>query len=383
MRIAVVSNYSWLISRKNYGTLFQAFALQRALKERGHDVFLVKDGSVAFARGSFLVALRYRCGRILRALGLIGDCGAAKRVAYERKHPRNFEEFIDRNIELSSKFYDRFSIKSRFPLADAYISGSDQVWGAVDDLKFLNFAPEKKILRIAYAASGPWSALGSDWFDYARGVLKNFTAISVREREGLECCARAGIPGAKLVCDPTLLLGAGDYRSLIRKYNCDVTYPKPFILVYLVNVSGFKSPDFSKIKNALGSDYDIKVVAVQGCECAELPEEYLEYPTPAQWLNLFDKADYVLTNSFHGTMFSQIFKKNFTVLKQSGKTAAENCRFVSALSKLGLLDRILSTDDADEILSVMRRQIDWNSVDRALGEFVRESNAFLDEALKV
>lgn len=379
MKIVVVSNYYWMFSRKNYGTLFQAFALQHYLKKAGHDASLLKEGP-SFRWGGLYFALRYFIGHALIRLRLLPDAGESARRKYEKKHPRKFEDFVKKYISVTPGSFNRHTIKKHYPKADAYIAGSDQVWGLESDLKFLNFAHNTNVLKTAYAASCPWNTRSKEWIEYARGALKDFTAISVREPEGVEVCARAGYDSVSWVSDPTLLLPKDEYMRLVRNENDDVPFEKPFIFLYLVNVYDAKEIDLSALERKFGKTHEIKIVAIQGGETANFPDKYMAAPTPTQWLNLFDKAEYVITNSYHGTMFSIIFKKQFAVLLQDRETEAENCRFISVLAKGGLKNRI--GGGFDKIDGLLAEPINWVEVDKNLGEFISESKGFLDKSLR-
>lgn len=390
MKIGIISCDGWLRLWDNYGTLLQNYALQTHLRRLGHETFWIMTGRYAPA------PLRERLARVvMRPRSLLAfakaqivsrTIGARERqkiAAFNAAHPRNFSEFFEKNIPHTMRRYSEQDLKNAPPEADAYIVGSDQVWGGVSSTMFLDFG-EASVRRIAYAASTSWSARSREWIDAAARALPRFDAVSVREPEGVAVCARAGRNDVRHVCDPTLLLEKSDYMQLVREAGDDRPFPRKTVLAYFLNVKKLSALPWREVVNfARERDAELKVVPLRGCELA-VPESHVFTPSPTQWLNAYDKADSVLTNSFHGTAFAVIMRKPFLVVLQSGKTANENCRFFSVLKKLGLENRILTSADMMKrggVCAKMDAPIEWNAVESRLAEFRAESAKFLADAL--
>jgi hypothetical protein len=388
MRIGIVSLYGWLKIWDNYGTVLQNYALQAFLRRHGHETFWIRTRVSTISPGRGGVAgiasrLKDLISRIIRPFR--GPSWQDRIASFNRRHPRHFGRFLDTFVPHTAIEYSIEDLRGDPPEADAFIVGSDQVWRDVTSLNFLDFGA-RSARRIAYAVSAPWPSLSTTWKALAREQVKRFAFISVREQDGLPIAAEIGRPDAVQVVDPTLLLRRSDYRELLRSDGADQDLGGDFILAYFVNVRELAHvPWVSTCELAQSTGLDLRVIPLQGTELV-VPEEYILTPSPSGWVNAFDKCTYALTNSFHGALFAVIMHKPFLVLLQTGATAAENCRFYSALAPLGLGDRILTSDQwqrasAIELQEQLSAQIEWGQVDIELERLRKLSESFLLRAL--
>jgi hypothetical protein len=390
MRIGIVSLYGWLKIWDNYGTLLQNYALQAFLSRHGHDTFWIRTRVSSTSESPLLagvvsIARRLR-GLISRIIRPFRGPSWQERIArFNQRHPRHFGRFLERFVPHTAIEYSIEELQANPPAADAFIVGSDQVWRDVTALNFLDFGA-RSALRIAYAVSAPWPALSTTWKALAREQVKRFGFVSVREQDGLPIAAEIGRPDAVQVVDPTLLLTRSDYLDLLRSDDADQDLGSDFVLAYFVNVRELTDVPWAATSElARGSALDLRVIPLQGSELV-VPEKYILTPSPSGWVNAFDKCTYALTNSFHGALFAVIMHKPFLVLLQTGATAAENCRFYSALAPLGLGDRILTSADwksasAKMLKDQLSAEIDWAQVDIALERLRRHSESYLLRAL--
>lgn len=391
LRIGIISLYGWLKLWDNYGTLLQNFALQTYLQQRGHTTFWIRTRSTQVVQNKRerITSELIRHLRILVRFLLTPILGRpySKRLAtFNKRNPRHFEEFIRRHTPTTLQEFSMEELVDNPPVVDALIVGSDQVWRDVTKINFLGFGP-REVRRIAYAVSAPWPVLDESWLQDASQFTPQLNAVSVREAEGLAVCKKLEIEDAVHVIDPVLLLKEEHYLSIIRNDGEDRNYRNSFILGYFVNIRAINQIPWQSIVGfANTGGYELKVVPMQGAELV-IPEKHVFTPSPSAWLNAFHKADFVVTNSYHGALFAIIMKKPFIVFLQSGVKAPENCRFTSALEPLGLGDRILARDSwqkitASELALQMSRPIDWDRVDLALTKWRRSSTKFLGEALE-
>ena len=262
---------------------------------------------------------------------------------------------------------DKYSSKliSKYEL-DAVVTGSDQVWRPCYNRRvltnmFLDFVG-KRTKKIAYAAS-----FGVDYWEYkprkARKcgeLARRLDAISVREGSGVSLCRNYLGVEAIEVLDPTLLLSAEVYKEVcsnvapsgeryVAAYILDATPEK----VALVEQEARRRGVAAKI---YGADKD-----------AELSIE--------EWLAMFRDAEYVITDSFHGCVFSTIFRREFAVIINSERGAS---RFISLLGKFALTNRTII--DANQG-SVPTEPIDWQEVEINLKKYQEHSMTFLTQAL--
>lgn len=385
MKIGIISCDGWLRQWDNYGTLFQNYALQKHLQKQGHETFWIltrpekrslkevfgrvffhPKAVLSFARSVFVSRVIRRKERVLFK-------------KFNAAHPRSFNTFFNKYVPHTEQRYSDADLIQSPPSADCYIVGSDQVWSGVTVKAFLGFGG-KHARRVAYAVSTSWKNKNGVWLRKAREMLPAFNAVSVREPEGLGVCMNAGRADAVHVCDPTLFLGRDEYLSIVNQEGCNVSFSRKTVLAYFLNIKKLSQlPWLGVVEFAKERSADLKVVPLQGAELV-IPEEYVYTPSPTEWLNAYDKADCILTNSFHGTAFAIIMRKPFLVVLQKGKTEGENCRFFSILKKLGLESRIFDSSKG-KIAAQMDEAIDWGYVAEKLNAFRSFSRQFLERAL--
>ena len=255
---------------------------------------------------------------------------------------------------------------------DAIVVGSDQVWRAtMSDIPtyFLSFTKAMNMKRIAYAAS-----FGTDDLNeyskmdmkIASESIKLFNAVSVREKSGVHLCRDYFKMDAVHVLDPTMLLSKDDYLKLIESE--DSPCSTNMLLTYVLDRVQEKSEIINKIGNALHltpyengpAKYFSNIIENNVPECV--------FPSVSRWLAGFRDAQFVVTDSFHGTVFSIIFNKPFVAILNSERGAS---RFISLLSILGLENRLIST--GDEVSEEHLRPIDYTEVNKILNEWKLKS----------
>jgi hypothetical protein len=390
MKVGIISLYGWLKLWDNYGTLLQNYALQEYLRRNGHDTFWIRtrsiDERVTNKRSlvpRLIQSLRDAAVYLLRPLR--GKPRSSRLAEFAAMNPRHFGEFMTSHIPTTPVEYTYEELRESPPAADAYVVGSDQVWKYATPMNFLDFGPPES-RRIAYAVSAPWPLLDDEWIASARLLVKRIDAVAVREVDGLPVCRKLERPDALQVVDPTLLLEAADYRQLVENSRCQLVGDTPQVLGYFVNLNKITDVPWNAILGAVRDRRaTYKVVPLQGSELV-VPAEYVFAPTPTGWIRAFDRAECVVTNSFHGALFAVIMRRPFLVFLQTGATEAENCRFFSALDPLGLADRIVPSEawrdaSARTVSDWMNRSVDWEKVQEKLTEMRDRSTNYLLSAL--
>ena len=309
MKIAQITHYG---SLSNYGALLQAYALQLALKELGHDAFLLQ------ASFSFHNILRKWYKSPLRVLKAWRRNRAEQRA--EQLHPRKFREFAASRMTLSAKKYFSHRDLLKDPIdADALVTGSDQVWSGKTPFPpyFLDFgAPEA--IRFSYAASiGSKARTDAEYLQKFRQSLTKFSGVSVREFEALEQCHLAGIDSAVLVPDPVMLFDGDHYRKELQ-----LTAPQTSGKYCLIYTVGRKlACEAEIVAYCRQKNLQIIVVAAQHQNNPDIPGGELCYPEIQEFLALIDHAEMVVTDSFHGTVFSLLFNTPVTVIPKNDHDA--------------------------------------------------------------
>ena len=338
MRIGIVTQ---LLSH-NYGGILQNYALQQVLKRLGHEPITI-DYRPKVPLCRFMLST-------LKSLVLLFLPGRRRKfVPWPKASERNelTASFIESHIAMTEKVIGYSNrLINRYHL-DGVITGSDQVWRPCYNPYtlydcYLRFVKGQR-LRVAYAAS-----FGVDHWEYSplqtarcKWLACRLDAVSVREQSGIALCAsHLGIKAIETL-DPTLLLSAHDYADLC------VDVPKAdyrFLAAYLLDMDDEKR----RIVEHFASQQQLAVRYVSADQNISLRVE--------EWLALFRDATYVITDSFHGTVFSIINHKDFISIKNRDRGAS---RFESLLSKFGLESRLISR--LDEVSSLS--PIDWNQVD--------------------
>lgn len=313
----------------NYGGILQNFALQKALIKLGHT-------PITFDRAVKKIPFWKYWASWLKSF-----C-----FTYLLRHPRPFvkrssfnrdpifDTFIQKNICCSHKINSyRAELIKKFQV-DAIIVGSDQVWRPkynrnLKDM-FLDFCKkEKDLKRISYAAS-----FGVENWEYSLEqttecsvLAKIFDAISVREESGVTLCKEHLGVDASWVLDPTLLLTKDDYCDVCKEV--PITQEK-FLAAYVLDMNDSIRSQCESIAKERG--LALKFFEANTNAVLTVPE----------WLAMFRDASYVVTNSFHGTVFSIIFEKEFRCLYNQSRGSA---RFESLLNlyNLGKLEKMRET----------------------------------------
>lgn len=295
-----------------------------------------------------------------------------RQAYYSARRVRRFKQFDKKYIhgifELS--FANAFSMDwSSF---DAAVTGSDQVWHkwhkAEKELEYfyLAFMPEDK--RYSYAPSFGFERFEEDTISIHKNGLTGIRRLSCREQSGVDLIRELTGREATLLCDPTLLIEADEWRLIAQRPSYNV--PEHYILEYHVASA---DGEICRKAKTFAMKKGLTVINVYN------PGEWEHYCTsPAEFLWLVDHADYVLTNSFHGCVFSILFNTKFVVFGRGGEekdTMFDRIR--TLLRNFGLEQRIYdgSLDVADEVT-------DEAAIEVALAAQRKTAQAYLNECAK-
>ncbi len=374
----------------NFGAMYQCFALQEYLKKSGHEVFIVnyemtRDSSSLIDYLSkpvqFFQKLRDR--KVLSAKFRSSRNETGLELQIKEKYDDIFKEFRKTYLNITEKEYDYTSLSESTPNADIFICGSDQVWAA--DFLFtspaflLGFAP-KGVKRISYAPSFGKKKLETYLYETFKTYIKQFDAISVRETSGKDIVEKVANIDAKVVLDPTLLLDKKDYSSIIKLSNIP---DEPYVLVYLLSQEEELFEWSSKVINKLKTitNMPIYYVSTNNIWSPDRGWQVL-HPTPGELLGLFTKSSMVLTNSFHGTVFSLILQKKFVSFARDKYEDKQNLRITELLSNVNLLDHFCRPFES---LSIVQQkfslEIDYDKVTDQLKPLIKSSSDFLKSSI--
>lgn len=253
---------------------------------------------------------------------------------------------------------------------DAIVVGSDQVW-RIENTKgadlnfFLDFIKNPSIKRNSYAASfgkDTWQGTASET-EKVRTLLAKFNSITVREDSGVSLCKDIFGVEATNVLDPTMLLEATDYNTIL-----SAPKHKDQITTYILDSTEAKTSTIQ----VLSDKYNFSVVSL-------FPKKRITYYRSVyNWLENIRDAKCVVVDSFHGMVFSIIFRKNFVVLANSKRGLT---RFTSLLSQLGLEDRLTHDFDFARVDLILAKSIDYSKVETKLNNMREFSLSILKNSL--
>lgn len=389
MKIGIVT----FVKCDNYGAELQAFALQWKLNSLGYYAEVInlekRDIDMKHNPDVILGAIKQRLKKegIINALISIirKSFEVRKRIKAEKKYQQKiqnkhklFEEFFDNKIKHSSHYYTLDGINNAQLNYDLYIAGSDQIWNYLHtdrlDVYFLMFANKFHAKKISYAASISIYDIPQKWRSKYKMYFENIDCISVRELHGADLVREYSNKTAEVVLDPTFLLSKDDW---VREVAVDVPVEGDYLLIY--TLSG--SSHIRKMAQDIAKRLHLKVVNIKSNYVDEPNDGTIHFYEvgPAEWVGLWSKAKYIVTDSFHGTAFSINFNIPFTTLVNP--TSMMNSRVLSILKIMNLESRIIY-DSLNGVLKPSSLDIDFTAVNKTLNEWRRKSLFFLENALK-
>ena len=310
----------------NFGGHLQRYALIATLQKMGHDVVHLntrfpssKKTWLKYLKGGVKRLLLYPYYAITRSSKFLHP----RLFKYYINHEPATEAFYDKYIPHTSRIFSNEEL-TKYTAFDFFMVGSDQVWRKSIASNYglftylFNYLPNDKY-RIAYGASlgTDKNELSDDDIDKFKELYSRFTSVSVREQSGLELLESYGCisPKAEWVLDPTMLLTSNDYDNII---NSAKTEPfKEQIFCYILDEDEQKIKHIQNIASEKGFDY-----------CLWTRDKNY---TVEQWLRSIRDAQFVITDSYHGLIFSLIFNKDFYLLRNDYRG---NARFESIVSML-------------------------------------------------
>ena len=364
--------------RNNYGGLLQAYALTKILHDMGHTAIVLHRSCDYHIHGFHFLYLLSCWLRCLRT--------PPTYISHQSWNiiEAHTQEFAHKYIPQSPLIFHSKNLRKlvRKQKIEAIIVGSDQVWRpkyspCIEDY-FLEFAKDMDIKRIAYAAS-----FGTDVWEFNKKqtqkfsrLLSSFDAISVREDSAVSMCQEYfKIKPPFHALDPTLLLSVETYNAINSNQNISAKCDGE-LFCYILDNNPFKKECIANCVNALKYKpyYCMPKKEITPNNVFLNLEECI-FPPVEQWLQSFKDAIIIITDSFHGCVFSIIFHKPFWVIKNSRRG---NSRFDSLLRLLKLEDRTINGTITN---FNWERRINWDEVDRRIKEQKDQSLNFLINAL--
>ena len=385
-KVGLVSCYF----KDNYGSLLQAYASKRILDNNNiPNETIAIEANKDFKKGK----RKYYLSQIFNISFIKSKFGMVK-----LKLDKKLNKELNKNLLIRSKKFQEF--KKEFNLSRSctdykglaqlaeekysdVIVGSDQLWlpvNVVADYYTLNWVPNN-INKISYATSFGVSEIPKKYTELYNKFLKRIKHISVREESGVKLIKDISNIDAKLVCDPTILLTKEEWEEVTPK---ERIVKDKYILCYFLGSNIAHRKFAERLKEKTG----YKIVSLNHSD------EYVKYSDvfadiipydigPREWINLIKNAEYVCTDSFHGTVFSLIFNKIFFDFRRhsSKNKNSTNSRLDSLLNVAGIDNKRILTGE-ENIEEVLKYKIDFNKVNKNIDKFREESKKWLIDSIE-
>lgn len=354
--------------KNNYGSALQAYALQHKIYQLGGDAVLIEPGHKETKEKNIIrkIVLFFRPEKHYGPMRKVRRY--LQRKLYTDKNEK-INRFVKENLQIV-KFEDCISDIDKGNCI--LLAGSDQIWSIlnhpVDDFYLFDYADSKKVKKVSYAASIGISTLNDTQKAYYKLVLKSFNAVSFREKMAYETLKdELKNSVVRQDIDPTLLHTGDFWAGVAAKRQ----YEKPYLFIYMLRPSRQVICIAKKIAKEHNLDIvymglyvnnykGIKTIADAGVE------EFLSYMM---------YAEYVVTNSFHGTVFSLLFGKKFASVRISSTTS----RVESLLEMVGLSNHLINgVSDIESAIG----EYDVNAVNVRLSKKRAESLQYLREIVE-
>lgn len=378
MKIGILT----ILNVNNYGAELQCCALYRKMHQMGYDAEVINylfgiHPDHVFDGEKRTVPISLKQIAKVKLLPVVQSMFCLFFQKNKQLRNRRFEEFHAKYNRLTKTVYP--SVKSLYDADfdyDVLCIGSDQVWNYMKGYSlepFFACFDKRNTKKITYASSIGLSSLSEEAEKVFKKELSGFSSISVREQQASELLESILNRKIEVVLDPTLILNKQEWLEVA---NFDMCPKEKYLLVYIVTIKPCNY--VLTLARHIAKQRNLKIVRI--CRDA-YPErsgsDIQEILTagPSDFIGLFSKAEFVVTNSFHGTVFSINFSKPFySVIKSHHST---NSRLTSILKKLGLEDRIMPVGSALPDVS----DIDYALPSVKLEEERKHSIKYISEAL--
>lgn len=375
MRIGIVT----FNSAHNYGAVLQAWSLQTYLMKQGHKVEVINyrpwiiDDVYAMAKKKRLVANQY-LNTALNKVRIVKSCITNPQ---KLKRYRKFEKFIGTKLNVTKVYRTAEEVQRDKKLRyDALVAGSDQIWNSaltknLDAVYFLDF-DRPSVKRISYAASIGGKDIPEVEVEQFRSYLQRIDYISVREQNAKSCLKPLTDKKIEIVADPTFLLKREDFDRLKKKFPVKT----PYIYVHNVHLER-EDVELNEVAEKLSGQTGLPIVSNRKERFFSNETRKFLTGSPEEFIGVISEAEYVVTNSFHATVFALIYHRNFITIPHFNNPD----RMQNLLSELGVLNHLMN---AGEMIPADLREldIDFQELESRKEKMAQFSRQFLKNALK-
>lgn len=384
-KIALVTCYF----QHNYGSQLQALATQMIFDKLGLENETIRiDGLKAEINKA---KYQYFLSKIFDINTVRDKMATVRKQIAKRTNPeyarnltvrdRIFSDFAESKFKLSGLYTSKAELGRKAHSYEAFVVGSDQLWlpsNISADYYTLNFVPDD-VKKIAYATSFGVSQLPHKQTEMARHFLNRLNAIFVRETSGQKLIRQLTGKEVPLVCDPTLLFTAEEWN---RQAPQTRKIQENYLLCYFLG----NNPEQRNFAKKLADALNCKIVQLPNLdEYIKSDEGFATYPlydvSPLDFIALIRDARFVLTDSFHCTVFSTLFEKPFFSFRRynNDSQVSTNSRIYSLLDTFGIPEQLLRGNE--EISQCVKMQIDFAKVHQNIDLLRQKSIQYLTKAI--
>lgn len=384
-KVGIVSCYF----KDNYGSMLQAYATKKILdkNEIPNETINIKyNKDFKNGKRKYYLSQITNFKFIKNKLGMVKlkidkklNKQLGKNIAIRTQKYKEFRKEF--NLSRSNNTFKDLTNQAKELYSDVIV-GSDQLWlpvNVVADYYTLNWVPDE-INKISYSTSFGFSSIPNKYVELYRNFLNRINYLSTREESGVQIIKDIVARDAKLVCDPTILLTKDEWHEESSK---ERKYDEKYILCYFLG----NNIEHRKFAERLRKKTGYKIVSLNHAdEYVKYSDEFCDYAPfdigPREWISLIENAEYVCTDSFHGTVFSILFNKMFFDFRRHNNKSkvSTNSRIDSLLDVAGISkERILvGNEDIDKVLTY---KIDYNKVNENINKFREDSQKWLFDSI--
>lgn len=369
MKLGIIT-YIGRLGEVNYGQILQCYALQEYLTQQGHEVKVVKYVDELERKHMFKNSRNGKARKLFYELNIL-----RKTLMYDesRIYYTKFKvhRFIQKYIKLTNPCYNSKQINNELKNVNGLVCGSDAIWHITtvyDPIYCLDFFHNDSCICISYAPSICLYSIPEvykEMFENLLVSINKLDRISVRGNRDKKLIAERVDKVVQVVLDPTLLLQKEDYKKIMkpRKIN------KSYILVYGIGDISLYNNDILKLQEQKRIE---EVVNIDFYQTKKLIGKSIKNVGIEDFLSLIYYSDMIVTDSFHGTVFSILFQKDFYLVKREIEKSKSNfSKIEDLLEQFNIENRVLG--NGQKIIE----EIDYSNVSKKLEIEREKSRKFL------
>ena len=348
----------------NFGSALQAYALQEAVKEINPNVEVLNYQNKLYSGKPVM--------RVIQKIDFLYNIVCS---LFNRKRSYKFYHFRKKYLRQTKLFQNADELKKAVVKYQSVIVGSDQIWApnVFNPIYMLDFVNGKETRKISYAASIGLEKIPDELSTVYQNLLSDFSFISVRESQGKKLLSDKCSIEARVVLDPTLLIDAEKYKKIMLPV--DLVDDK-YVFCYFLN----ENNEYRKQVEDYAQKHGLKIFGFSANPKDDNWLNSLSTLSPLEFLWVVDKAKAVFTDSYHGTIFSLLFHKEFFVFERftNNDPICQNSRIRQLCDTFNISDRIL----VNEKCYAQCQEYDYDYFEKRLAEEKKSSLNYLREALK-